>query len=226
MNGEKRVYVFAGGKSRPPTGGLISLNPLNGKIDFEYPWRSTEFESVNASTPIQVSSHKIFISAAYKTGGSLLEIQNDFSYKVMWKTSNLSCHWMTPICKDGYLYGINGRHSKESTLVCIDVHSGKKMWGQRLLWKESGNEGVEHSFDLGSLLKVDGKVLALSESGYLLWLDLSVDGASILSVKKLFTARQTWCSPVISHGLLYVVQNTVDHSNGDSPRLKCYNMRP
>jgi outer membrane protein assembly factor BamB len=67
MHGQRRVFVFAGGESEPPTGGLLSINPANGRIDFEFPWRSRSFESVNASCPV-VFDNKVFISASYRTG--------------------------------------------------------------------------------------------------------------------------------------------------------------
>src|SRR5262249_36625065 len=35
-------------------GGLVGLNPEDGKVDFHFPWRSTKLESVNASNPVVV----------------------------------------------------------------------------------------------------------------------------------------------------------------------------
>ena len=39
VNGKRRVFVFAGGESMPPTGGLLSISPAEGAIDFTFPWR-------------------------------------------------------------------------------------------------------------------------------------------------------------------------------------------
>ncbi|MCY3758842.1 MAG: PQQ-binding-like beta-propeller repeat protein, partial [Acidobacteria bacterium] len=41
---KRRIFVFAGGESRPPTGGLLSIDPANGEIDFRFPWRSRSYE--------------------------------------------------------------------------------------------------------------------------------------------------------------------------------------
>ena len=76
-----------------------------------------------------------------------------------------------------------------------------------------------------SLLRIDGRFLAVGEHGHLLWLDLTPRGAEILSRASLFKARETWALPVISRGLLYVTQNTRGALEGTGPRLLCYDMR-
>jgi hypothetical protein len=227
VHGQRRLFVFAGGKTRPPAGGLICLNPKDGKIDFEFPWRSKTYESVNASTPV-IFDNKVYISATYETGGALLEIQPDFSYKTLWTSMELNCHWNTPIQVDGFLYGFHGRHPRSATLVCLDTRTGKKVWEEKPRWKEK-LPGSDHEYtfglQLGSLLKVDGHYLCLSELGHLLWLDLSPNGVQLLSKKRLFIAKQTWCAPIISKGLLYVAQNQKDRVSGDGPHLRCYDLR-
>ena len=74
VHGKRRVFVFAGGESTPPTGGLLSIDPSTGGVDFSFPWRSRSYESVNASCPV-VFDNKVFISASYRTGGALLDDQ-------------------------------------------------------------------------------------------------------------------------------------------------------
>ena len=41
----------------------------------------------------------------------------------------------------------------------------------------------------------------------------------------LFAARESWVLPVLSHGLLYISQNTRDLLLGTGPRLRCYDLR-
>ena len=78
VHGQRRVLVFAGGESKPPAGGLMSIDPSNGRVDFAFPWRSRTYESVNASCPV-VFDNKVFVSASYRAGGALVEILPDFS---------------------------------------------------------------------------------------------------------------------------------------------------
>ena len=40
IHGKRRVFVFAGGESEPPTGGLMSIDPATGRSISSFPWRS------------------------------------------------------------------------------------------------------------------------------------------------------------------------------------------
>jgi outer membrane protein assembly factor BamB len=229
VHGKRRVFVFAGGESTPPSGGLLSIDPANGRIDFAFPWRSRSFESVNASCPV-VFDNKVFISASYRTGGALLEIRPDFTHRVAWTTPDFGLHFNTPIYRGGYLYGFDGRNEPDASLACIDASNGKVAWRVAPEWTETLTLRGERRQQLmgtfrGSLLAADGHFLCLGEMGHLLWMDLTPGGYKELSRAWLFAARESWALPVLSRGLLYVVQNTRDILSGAGPRLLCYDMR-
>ncbi|MFQ5412970.1 MAG: PQQ-binding-like beta-propeller repeat protein, partial [Phycisphaerae bacterium] len=99
IHGEDRIIVLAGGDSRPPTGGLLSLDPGTGHIDWRFPFRSRKYESVNAATPVVVG-HQVFVSSAYRTGGSLIDIRPDGTHAIAWNTNALRCHFGTPVHHD------------------------------------------------------------------------------------------------------------------------------
>ncbi len=229
IHGQRRVMVFAGGESQPPAGGLMSIDPANGKVDFSFPWRSRSYESVNASCPV-IFDNKVFVSATYRTGGALVEIQPDFSHKTLWQASDFGMHFSTPVYKDGYLYGFEGRNEPDASLACLEVATGKVVWRELLEWTETLDmNGQSRSAPMspyrGSLLRVDGGYLCLGERGHLLWLDLTPKGVKIVGRTWLFFADQTWALPVLSRGLLYVSQNSRDAIKGTSPRLLCYDLR-
>jgi len=229
VHGRRRVFVFAGGESDPPSGGLLSIDPANGAVDFTFPWRSRSYESVNASCPV-VFDNKVFISASYRTGGVLLEIRPDFTHRQVWTTQEFGLHWNTPIYRNGYLYGFDGRNEPDASLACVDVASGKAVWRATPEWNETVAVGSQRREQLvstyrGSLLAVDGQFLCLGELGHLVWMDLSPKGYKEVSRAWLFGARESWALPVLSRGLLYVVQNTRDVVNGAGPRLLCYDLR-
>ena len=229
VHGQSRVFVFAGGESRPPTGGLICLNPATGAIDFTYPWRSKSFESVNASCPV-IFGNQVFISASYKTGGAMLEITPDFKPKLLWTNPEFGLHFNTPIHQDGYLYGFDGRNEPDASLACVEAKTGKVVWRTNPEWMEKftvGDQPREQQMSTyrGNLLRVDGRYLVLGELGHLLWMDLTPSGHKELSRSWLFAARETWSPPVLSRGLLYVVQHSRDAIKGSTPRLLCYDLR-
>jgi outer membrane protein assembly factor BamB len=225
VHGRRTVFVFAGGESMPPSGGLMSINPATGRVDFSLPWRSRSFESANASCPV-VFDNKVFVSASYRTGGVLVEVRPDFSHRVAWTTQEFGLHFNTPIYRDGYLYGFDGRNEPDASLACLDASSGKVVWRETPEWTErvGGREQVLGTYR-GSLLAVDGHYLCLGELGHLLWMDLTPKGYTELSRAWLFAARESWALPVLSRGLLYVAQNTRDVLQGTPPRLLCYDVR-
>lgn len=229
VHGSKRIFVFAGGDSRPPTGGLLSVNPLDGRIDFRFPWRAERYESVNAASPV-VIGNQVFISSAYKKGGALLNTQPDGSANVAWTTRQLRAHWCTPIHREGYLYGFDGDSQNDTALVCLDLKDGHLLWREQLEWREEverNGEKTSMSFGLmhGSLLWADGHFLALGEMGHLLWLDLSPAGCKVLARTWLFPARESFTLPVLSRGLLYVTQNKAGFLDQSKERLLCYDLR-
>jgi outer membrane protein assembly factor BamB len=229
IHAKRRVLVFAGGESTPPSGGLLSIDPSNGRVDFAFPWRSRAHESVNASCPV-VFDNKVFVSASYRTGGALVEIRPDFSHRPMWTTQEFGLHFNTPVHRDGFLYGFDGRNEPDASLACVDAASGKVVWRATPEWTETiAVRGQRQQQPVGvyrgSLLAVDGQFLCLGELGHLLWMDLTPKGYQEVSRTWLFAARESWVLPVLSRGLLYVTQNTRDILNGTRPRLLCYDLR-
>lgn len=229
VHGKRRLFVFAGGESSPPTGGLMSIDPASGRVDFSFPWRSRTYESVNASCPV-VFDNKVFISASYRTGSALVEVRPDFTHRVAWTTQEFALHFNTAIHRDGYLYGFDGRNEPDASLACVDAATGKVVWRETPEWTETYEiRGEKRQQTLGpyrgSLLSVDGQFLCLGELGHLLWLDLTPKSYKEVSRAWLFAARESWGLPVLSRGLLYVAQNTRDMLQGTGPRLLCYDLR-
>jgi outer membrane protein assembly factor BamB len=173
-----------------------------------------------------IFDNKVFISASYRTGGALLQINPDFSHKVLWTTQEFGLHFNTPIYRDGYLYGFDGRNEPDASLACVDVTTGKAVWRETPEWNETigGRQATVGTYR-GSLLAVDGSYLCLGELGHLLWMDLTPKGYKEISRAWLFQARESWALPVLSRGLLYVVQNTREITRGSAPRLLCYDLR-
>jgi outer membrane protein assembly factor BamB len=178
-----------------------------------------------------VFDNKVFISASYRTGSALVQVRPDFTRKVVWTTQDFGLHFNTAIHRHGYLYGFDGRNEPDASLVCVDVSTGKVVWRETPEWTESLEtpEGERQQVVgpyRGSLLAVDGLFLCLGELGHLLWMDLTPKGYREVARARLFTARESWTLPVLSRGLLYVMQNTRDTFQATGPRLLCYDLRP
>jgi outer membrane protein assembly factor BamB len=232
VHGKRRVFVFAGGETglrEKPSGGLLCIDPANGKVDFSFPWRGNRHESVNASSPL-VTGNRVLVSECYGAGGAMLEIAPDLTAKPAWTNDAFGTHFMTAVHKDGHLYGVDGHGPHDAFLVCVDARTGKEVWRTQPEWKEPGAMRDGRDATLGTYRSFliptgDGRCLCLGEFGHLLWLDLNPQGYKELGRCWLFAAKDTWTPPVLSRGLLYVCQNNPDLRTGRPPRLLCYDLR-
>jgi outer membrane protein assembly factor BamB len=196
IGGRRWCFLFA-------RGGLVGLDPGSGKVDFHYPWRARNLESVNAGNPVVVGN-RVFISETYGPGSALLEVKPG-DCKEIWtdrdkglREKSMQCHWNTPIHVDGYLYGCSGRHLENAELRCIELATGKVMWRERGMTRTS-------------LLLVDKHFICLGEDGILRLLKVNPNRYEEVSKVELklpggepLLKEPCWAAPILSHGLLYV----------------------
>lgn len=226
LQGKERLLVLGGGESDPAFGGLMCIEPEDGKLLDAFPWRADKFESVNGSTPVAVGNNRVYISDAYEIGGVLLELGENLKWKEVWRAPDFGMHWMTPLLLDGHLYGYRGRNEPDAWFASYNASTGEENWREDAEWNiklESGRD-YRMKYLRGSLLYADGKGYALGELGSLGIFDLNPDGFKELSRTQLFLARATWSLPVIHRGLLYVSQHEPD-MDGNPARLICYDLR-
>lgn len=209
LHGKSCVLMFAGGQSRPPTGGLLVIETETGKMLASAAHRADMAESVNASSPVQVSANRVFVSEAYTAGGLCVEIAPDFSTKTAWKDETLGFYWMTPIVREGVLFGSAGMSERLAEFTAHDIATGQQLW----------RDDLGGAFGRASLLATGDGVLCLGEFGDLAWLELTRKGGKVLSKTKLFHAPETWTLPALADGRLYVSQNE------GKRRLVCYDLR-
>jgi len=207
--------------------GLVSLDPAGGRLNFKYWFRSSDYESVNAARPVVIGD-KIFLSAAYRVGSALLQVNEDGKgYRELWRNPrNMLNHWSTSIHVDGYIYGFSGRHENEGTLRCLELETGKVMW------QTSGYEGdVNHLrqnpatgqvidaetkkevpwpfFGRGSKIRVGDRFIVLGERGTLALLKINPREFEELARTSYPQIRYpAWAAPVLSRKRLYLRSET------------------
>jgi outer membrane protein assembly factor BamB len=135
--------------------GLVDLEPVTGKVRFQFPWRSRNDASVNAATPLVIGD-LVFISASYRTGAALLRVSGS-KYEKLWSNDeSMSNHYSTAVQKDGCLYGFHGRQESGQALRCVELRTGKVKWS-------------DDDFGAGTVTLVDDQLLILRENGELVW---------------------------------------------------------
>ncbi len=202
-----------------------------------FAWRDDEYIQAIGTSPVVIpDKNRAFITTAYPKGrplgGVMVEYDADFQPKEVWQSKKLGVHWMNPVYHEGHLYAIDGETEPKSRLVCVNADTGAEVWEQKIEWedaefsKQTGRANpVRLSILRASLLKVDGAFLCLGEIGSLHWLDLSPSGAKVLAQAQLFYALNTWSLPALSHGLLYVRQQSRDLMQKTGERTICLDLR-
>lgn len=226
LQGKPRLLVFQGGESNPAFGGLLCIDPETGTLHDAFPWRPDKYESVNGSTPVAVGGDRVFITASYQHGATMLKLNKDLKWEQEWEAPMFGIHWMTPLALGETLYGFRGRNEPDAWLAAYDAESGKEIWQHDPQWGIPLPSGRDYQMKYfrGSLLHADGRTYALGELGTLGIFDLTREGAKELDKAQLFAARATWSLPVLHKGLLYVSQHEPD-MEGNPARLICYDLR-
>lgn len=184
--------------------GLLAFHPKSGNVDFHYPYRAEDYESVNASNPVVVGD-QVLISETYGPGATLLKVKPG-GYEEVWSDAkkaklkkSMMCHWMTPIHHEGFLYGCSGRHDTAAQLRCIDFQTGKVNWSVPDLNRTS-------------LLMIDGHFVCLGEEGILRLLKVNPKKYEEISVVELQDPKTgqhlldypCWAAPAVSEGRMYI----------------------
>jgi len=184
IHGERQIIFFT-------QSGLVSLLPENGTELWRYPF---PFEFSAAMSPI-VYEDIVYCSAGYGVGAGACRItKTDAGFKAteIWRHPGETINqWTTPVCKDGYLYGIFGfKELGTAPLKCVEIATGKELWSQ----PGFGSGG-------GTIL-VDGHVLVQGDQGTLVLVE-AVPKAYKEVARAQVLGGKCWTMPVISNGRLY-----------------------
>jgi outer membrane protein assembly factor BamB len=169
--------------------GLVDIDPANGKVRLEFPWRSRSHASVNAAAPV-VAGNLVFLSASYGTGATVIQIDGS-KPKQLWASDDaLSNHYATSVYRDGYLYGYHGRQESGQSLRSIELKTGKVQWNV-------------DGFGAGTVTLAGDRLLLVRENG-----ELMVALASPKEFKPLAHAQLlpavVRAYPALADGMLYV----------------------
>jgi outer membrane protein assembly factor BamB len=169
--------------------GLIDIDPANGKIRFEFPWRSRSHASVNAAAPV-VAGNLVFLSASYGTGATVIQIDGS-KPKQLWSSDDaLSNHYATSVYRDGYLYGYHGRQEYGQSLRSIELKTGKVQWNV-------------DGFGAGTVTLAGDRLLLVRENGELMLALASSKEFKPLAHAHLLPATVR-AYPALADGMLYV----------------------
>jgi outer membrane protein assembly factor BamB len=195
IDGVRHVFFFT-------RTGLVGLDPKDGKVRFSKRWRSRGEASVNAAAPLVIGD-QVFLTASYATGAVLLRVTRDGVKEVWSGDRSLSSHYNTPIEKDGYLYGIDGRQEQGTRLRCVELKSGTVKW-------------EKERFGCASMILADGQLIALTEGGDLVLIEPTPEGYREKARAAALRATPCRAEIALADGRLY---------GRDGKRLVCWNVK-
>ena len=140
-----------------------------------------------------MSGDIVYLSAGYDVGSAACRIAregNRFTAKQLWLSRGnepVVNHWSTPVCKDGYLYGMFGfKKFQKGPMKCVELATGKVMW--------------EHKgFGQGNVILVGNRLVALAENGNLVIIEATPDAYKEIARTKAFSDK-CWTTPAFSVG--------------------------
>ncbi|QDT33836.1 PQQ-binding-like beta-propeller repeat protein [Thalassoglobus polymorphus] len=151
------------------------------------PWESP-FRT-NSTTPI-VEGNLIYISAGYNVGCALYRWTGS-DLEQVYKNRGMRNHFNNSILFNGNLYGFDGNSNlgRVVQLTCMKMKTGEIAWKQR-------------GMGCGSLMIVDGKLLALSEDGELILAKATPESFQEIA-RVPFLSGRCWTVPIFLNGRIY-----------------------
>jgi outer membrane protein assembly factor BamB len=188
IHGVRQVIFFV-------QSGLVSCEATTGKELWRYPFK---FSTSTAASPI-VSEDIVYCSAGYGVGAGACRIaKSGDGYKAteIWRTPNNNInHWSTPVCKDGYLYGLYGfKQFATEPLKCVEIATGKVLWSQ-------------DGFGQGGVQLVGDHLVIQGDQGQIVLADASPKGYNEVAKTQPLHGK-CWNMPVVSDGRLYARSTT------------------
>lgn len=179
LGGREQVLLF-------DAGGLVGLDPADGKELWRYPWDS--FAGMNIVQPLVLPGDRVFVSSQATNGCALLHVKKSddgWSVTPVWKNRNLGANFANPVYHEGHIYGLHNGY-----LSCLDAKTGKRLW-------------KEERVGSGQVLLTGDNLLVQTEDGELLAVAADPSAYRELGRVTVFDGR-TWNTPALAGGRLYL----------------------
>ncbi len=235
VEGERQIVFFTGHS-------LVGVTAKEGKLRWRFAWPTPN--AVNAATPITFRAlidgkeqPFVFISSGYGKGCALVALvsqRGKIDAVRVFESNSFCSHFGSPVRVGDHVYGFN-----ETKLVCLNLRTGKEIWGKNG-FKKGSLLAVHDTLDrptlgasaiglLGSplgggpalasaalLSARDGYLLILGEEGKLALMKATPDEAAIVVEAPRLMGRRCWTMPVLADGRLLL---------RDEDKILCLDLR-
>jgi outer membrane protein assembly factor BamB len=171
--------------------GLVAVRPADGKElwRIEYPYRTS-----TAASPV-VFDDVVYCSAGYGVGAGAFRLSledGQWSSESLWRKRNdYMNHWSTPVCKDGYLYGMfSFKDYGDGPMKCVDIRTGEELWS-------------EDGFGPGNCILVGEDLVALTDAGEVVLVESTPEAYREIS-RAPYLEGKCWSTPTFADGDLFI----------------------
>jgi len=144
------MITASAGRGESASGGkVVGIDPLNGKILWEYKnWQC----GIPVPGAVDAGEGKVLITGGYNAGAAMIKIEKraDGSYNVneLYKNPEFGAHTQPPVLVNGYFYAQYSTNERKDGLVCMSM-DGQVKWITRRA----------PLFDKGGMILADGLLL-------------------------------------------------------------------
>ena len=179
-------------------GKVVGIEPLTGKILWEYnEWHC----HIPVPSAVDAGENRVLIAGGYELGVVMLKVEkksdNSFSVTELFKHNNFGDHTKPPILHNGYFYAQFSTNSRRDGLVCMNMN-GEIMWRTR----------NSPRFDKGSMILVDGLILATDGRNTLFLIEPDPSGFKQLASAELLGSGLNWAPIALAEGKLLIRDQT------------------
>jgi outer membrane protein assembly factor BamB len=196
-----------GHREQPQTpGNIVGIEPMTGKILWEYnEWVC----HISVPCAVDAGNNQVLVVGGYEMGAVMLKIEKkaDGTYATteIFKTEEFGDQTKPPLLIDGYFYAQYGTNNRRDGLVCMSMDG-------RIIWKTKRDP----DFNKGSMIYVDGLILATDGAKSLYLIEPDTSGFKPLASSELLAAKpgdermggmfatQNWGPIALSDGKLLI----------------------
>jgi len=152
------MITASAGRGGSASGGkVVGINPLTGKILWEYTnWQC----SIPVPSAVDSGESRVLITGGYEAGAAMIKIERkaDGSYGVteLYKNVDFGAHTQPPVLYNGYFYAQYSTNERRDGMVCMSIDG-------QIKWKT----GRSPLFDKGGSILADGLLLSTDGSSKL-----------------------------------------------------------
>jgi outer membrane protein assembly factor BamB len=217
IGGEDHVVMMTAsvGRGESASGGkVVGINPLTGKILWEYTnWNC----AIPVPSAVDAGEGRVLVTGGYEAGTALIKVEKnaDGNYNVteLYKTVEFGAHTQPPVLYNGYFYAQYSTNERRDGLVCMSMDG-------QVMWKTKRSP----EFTRGGMILADGLFLATDGEKTLYLIDPDPSGFKPLASAELLVAKpgeeqmverfgtQNWAPLALAEGKLLI---------RDQSRLMC-----